>query len=123
MIPGGLLDNIGLQREGFQLRRNICLKLAENRADVEPFLAGDFGSYLHHMATEGVWGGEPELAMAVKVIKRPILVYRIEKSGLFSGSQLQLLKSSEYGVDSSVEVPPVCILFNNSHYDCLIPRR
>lgn len=66
------MDNIGLQREGFQLRRNICLKLAENRADVEPFLAGDFGSYLHHMATEGVWGGEPELAMAVKV---PVLCF------------------------------------------------
>jgi len=65
--PGELLDHLCLQRNGFQLRRNICLMLVKHRGDVEPFLAGDFESYLHHMATEGVWGGEPELAMAVKV--------------------------------------------------------
>lgn len=117
---GELLDNLGLQRSGFQLRRNICLMLVKHRGDVEPFLAGDFESYLHHMATEGVWGGEPELAMAVKVVERPILVYRVVKSSLFSGSQLQ--KSSEYGVDSFKDVPPVCILFDSSHYDSLLPK-
>ena len=57
----------------------------------------------------------------MQVIERPILVYRIEKKGILSGSQL--LKSSEYGADSFVEVPPACILFNDSHYDCLLSKR
>jgi hypothetical protein len=73
--PGELLDNLGLQRSGFQLRRNICLMLVKHRGDVEPFLAGDFESYLHHMATEGVWGGEPELAMAVKVYLNCLILF------------------------------------------------
>lgn len=29
----------------------------KNRVNLEPFIAGDFDAYLHHMATEGTWGG------------------------------------------------------------------
>ena len=31
--------------------------LDKHRVDLEPFIAGDFDAYLHHMAVEGVWGG------------------------------------------------------------------
>lgn len=61
--------------------------------------------------------GEPELAMAVKVIGRPILIYRTSGASFFSK---ELVKASEYGVDGFVSVPPVCLLYDSMHYDSLL---
>lgn len=54
--------------------------------------------------------------MATKALKQPILVYRLVKSGLLSS---KLGKTSEYGADDFAGVPPICLLYNNNHYDLL----
>ena len=56
-IAGKLLTGRQLSEKGFELRRAVCFMLDKHRADLEPFIAGDFDAYLHHMAIEGVWGG------------------------------------------------------------------
>lgn len=63
--------------------------------------------------------GEPELAMAAKVVERPILVYQTSSMSIFSR---QLKKTSEYGVDEFPNVPPICVLFADYHYDSLLTK-
>ena len=57
--------------------------------------------------------------MAVKITKRPILVYRTSGSKFFSK---ELVKASEYGVQDFEAVPPICLLFDNMHYDSLLAK-
>ena len=98
-----------------------------------------FHAYLDAMATEGTWGGEPELSVAPEALGRPVCVYSrardvslsngksIEKGGgdfglsnLFFGDDI--VKVSEYGVDGFAEgdVAPICLLFGGLHYDLLL---
>ena len=57
--------------------------------------------------------------MAAKVTKRPILVYKTSGSSIFSK---KLAKASQYGIDDYQNVPPICILFGDYHYDSLLAK-
>ena len=57
--------------------------------------------------------------MAARCLQRPVLVYMTTKAGLLGS---ELVKSSAYGIDDYPGVPPVCLLFNNSHYDTLLAK-
>lgn len=52
-----LLSGGELHQQGYELRRAVCYMMDKHREDIEPFIGGDFEAYLHHMASEGVWGG------------------------------------------------------------------
>ena len=43
------------------LRQAICEQLQDRKADVEPFLAGDFAAYVRRMESEATWGGKVQL--------------------------------------------------------------
>lgn len=58
--------------------------------------------------------------MAIKCIERPILVYGRVKHSLFGDS---LSKTSDYGVVEYPDIPPVCVLFDNYHYDTLLVKK
>ncbi|KAF5832748.1 hypothetical protein DUNSADRAFT_11267, partial [Dunaliella salina] len=62
------------------LRLKVVQELSVHKEFMEPFIAGitdNWGEYLQRMADPNVWGGEPELVMAVNVIRRPITVHHI----------------------------------------------
>uniref|UniRef100_A0A383VKG3 Ubiquitin thioesterase OTU n=1 Tax=Tetradesmus obliquus TaxID=3088 RepID=A0A383VKG3_TETOB len=85
--------------------------------DMEPFLPGiadDFDDYLAKMAQPGVWGGEPELLMASRVLQRPIAVYQ----AAWGGPQYILT----YGEEFEIAAAPMHLLWSGSHYDLLLPQ-
>ncbi|CAL8470555.1 g10097 [Coccomyxa elongata] len=114
---GSLLGRRQLFEAGFDLRREVCAEMVRRREDIEPFIPGVFDAYVSNMSLEGIWGGEPELAVAIHCIQRPIIVYKEVKSGLL-GKDLE--KVSEYGADQYPRVSPVCLLFSGFHYDLLM---
>ncbi|EIE22932.1 hypothetical protein COCSUDRAFT_83704 [Coccomyxa subellipsoidea C-169] len=87
--------------------------MVRRKEEIEPFIPGVFDAYVSNMSLEGIWGGEPELAVAIHCIRRPIIV----KSGIF-GKDLE--KVSEYGAQEYPGVSPVCLLFSGCHYDLLM---
>ncbi|BDA45848.1 probable OVARIAN TUMOR DOMAIN-containing deubiquitinating enzyme 4 [Coccomyxa sp. Obi] len=114
---GSLLSRRELFEAGFDLRREVCAEMVRRREDIEPFIPGLFDAYVSNMSLEGIWGGEPELAVAIHCIQRPIVVYKEVKSGLL-GKDLE--KVSEYGAEQYPGVSPVCLLFSGFHYDLLM---
>ncbi|KAK9904217.1 hypothetical protein WJX75_007060 [Coccomyxa subellipsoidea] len=101
---GALLSGRELFEEGFGLRREVCAEMVRRREEIEPFIPGLFDAYVSNMSLEGIWGGEPELAVAIHCIQRPIIVYKEVKSGIF-GKDLE--KVSEYGAQEYPGVSPV----------------
>ena len=57
--------------------------------------------------------------MAAKVTERPILVYKTQGLSIISK---KLAKASQYGIDEYKNIPPICILFGNYHYDSLLAK-
>lgn len=55
---GELLSGQALLREGFAVRREVCVMLEKHRGEIEPFIPGDFRAYVSYMASDGVWGGK-----------------------------------------------------------------
>uniref|UniRef100_A0A383VJM8 Ubiquitin thioesterase OTU n=1 Tax=Tetradesmus obliquus TaxID=3088 RepID=A0A383VJM8_TETOB len=99
------------------LRQAVVEELRKNREDMEPFLPGiadDFDDYLAKMAQPGVWGGEPELLMASRVLQRPIAVYQ----AAWGGPQYILT----YGEEFEIAAAPMHLLWSGSHYDLLLPQ-
>lgn len=101
-----------------RLRRDVVEQLRSSRSDIEPFIPGiiegteDFESYLERMSRPATWGGEPELAMAVKVLKRPIAVYQPTMTGQ---PQHIITYGNEY------DEAPMHVLWSGAHYDLMIP--
>lgn len=101
-----------------KLRADVVERLRESRSDIEPFIPGivegreSFDAYLARMARPSTWGGEPELAMAVQVLQRPIAVY----SPAPQGPQHIIT----YGTELKKETP-MHVLWSGNHYDLLIP--
>lgn len=99
------------------LRQAVVEELRKNREDMEPFLPGiadDFDDYLAKMAQPGVWGGEPELLMASRVLQRPIAVYQ----AAWGGPQYILT----YGEEFEIAAAPMHLLWSGAHYDLLLPQ-
>jgi len=81
---------------------------------VEPFIDRDFDAYVSKMAADGVWGGEPEIAMAAYVLELPVRVYSLR------GPAVSLV--NEYGGDYSAASGgrAVSLFFHGAgHYDLL----
>ncbi|KAI8475999.1 MAG: hypothetical protein J3K34DRAFT_402622 [Monoraphidium minutum] len=101
-----------------KLRADVVEELRAGRSDIEPFIPGivegleSFDGYLARMARPGTWGGEPELAMAVKVLRRPIAVYSPEPGG----PQHIITYGEEFAKE-----PAMHVLWSGAHYDLLIP--
>ncbi|KAK9826106.1 hypothetical protein WJX81_004241 [Elliptochloris bilobata] len=112
---GRPLERDALLHDGYKLRQDVCEAMLARREDIAPFIVGRIDVYVDNMMREGSWGGEPELAVAADLLKRPVLVYRL--SGLF-GSDLE--KVSEYGVGKGTDAPPICLLYSGNHYDLLL---
>ncbi|KAG1661692.1 hypothetical protein FOA52_001969 [Chlamydomonas sp. UWO 241] len=101
------------------LRKAVVAELFKRRADIEPFIPGilegdtTFDAYLERMSHPSAWGGEPEMVMAVNVVRMPINVWRITQAGA------ELIVS--YG-DEMVGVPRINLLWHSAgHYDLLVP--
>jgi len=95
------------------LRAAIVKELVAKRSEIEPFVAGitdDWDEYVKRMADPGVWGGEPEMVMAVNVIRHPLTVYRT-----VSGSVEPIVT---YGGDLPGKV--IHLLWSGAHYDLLL---
>ncbi|GBF95281.1 hypothetical protein Rsub_08312 [Raphidocelis subcapitata] len=101
-----------------QLRAGVVERLRACQSDIEPFIPGivdgveSFDAYCDRMARPGTWGGEPELAMAIHVLGRPI--------GVWSPGPGGPSHIITYGEESFTE-PPLHVLWSGSHYDLLIP--
>mmetsp|Transcript_14638 Transcript_14638/g.38814 ORF Transcript_14638/g.38814 Transcript_14638/m.38814 type:complete len:236 (+) Transcript_14638:45-752(+) len=98
------------------LRLKVVQELSRNKEFMEPFIAGitdNWEGYLQRMADPNVWGGEPELVMAVNVIRRPITVHHI-----VDGAATPIVTyGEELGMAQAVH-----LLWSTVHYDLLIPE-
>lgn len=111
------------------LRGKVCDELERRKDDFAPFIdvdeAGSYEAYVSRMRWPGTWGGEPELAVAARLLGRPIAVHM--QRG-FGGDLEQVSQYShvEDGSDSSEksngkEPTHVPLLFHGAgHYDLLI---
>ncbi|KAG2493949.1 hypothetical protein HYH03_007879 [Edaphochlamys debaryana] len=98
------------------LRLAVVAELRKRREEMEPFLPGiaaDFEEYCQRMSLPMAWGGEPEMAMAVHVIRRPITVYHV------TGSGVEPIVT--YGDQLLGSVPAISLLWSGAHYDLLLP--
>ena len=113
--PG--LDGRGEARRADELRAAAVAELRRRRAEVAPFVDGDFDAYLARMAHPGTWGGEPELMALAHVVRAVLAVHLASPAGP------QLL--SEYGypeyAGAQGACPPIHLLYSGGvHYDLLV---
>ncbi|EEC84950.1 hypothetical protein OsI_32168 [Oryza sativa Indica Group] len=96
------------------LRKKVCDALEKECADKPWLVEGDCHSYIKEMRKPHVWGGEIEISMASHVLKMPITVFVVEKTG---GLRVFTKYGKEYGRNA------IQVLFDgNGHYDVLSLR-
>ena len=94
-----------------KLRYDVVAQLRSSAGFVEGFLDEPLEAYASRMGTSGVWGGEPELAMASIVMDSRIDVYSMH---------LELISSydlSDNKADSKAVLP--LLYYQDLHYDAL----
>ncbi|KAK9812210.1 hypothetical protein WJX73_004320 [Symbiochloris irregularis] len=95
-----------------RLRQAVCAELVRQKDMMEPFI-GDVEPYARTMSRQGVWGGEPELAMASRCLKRRIHVFQPDVAGLQA--------IAKYGEDFHPDTAPITLLYNGiNHYDLML---
>jgi len=94
-----------------KLRHDVVAQLRSSADFVEGFLDEPLEAYAARMQTPGVWGGEPELAMASIVMDSRIDVY---------STHLELISSYDLSDDkvASKAVLPL-LYYQDLHYDAL----
>lgn len=111
------------------LRNKICEFLLEKKTHFSAFIdsdeigGGSFENYVENMRHERTFGGEPELAAAVDVIKRPISIFKMDPL------KKEIALVSEYACSDDVKKPgnwPVPLVYHaggpqSGHYDLLAP--
>jgi len=104
-------------KAAMNLRLAVVNELRNRQEEMAPFIAGitdDWEGYLARMASPAAWGGEPEMVMAVNIIKRPITVYRL------SGGSVEPVVT--YGEELAAGgLAPISVLWSGAHYDLLLP--
>jgi OTU domain-containing protein 6 len=96
------------------LRAAVCEELLRRQGEMEPFIDDDFAAYVQDMRQASTWGGEPELAMSVHVLQRPVAVYT-------ATAQDTLFLLSRYGEDEYAGQQDVALFFHGAgHYDLLL---
>lgn len=55
-----------------QLRQIVADYLKEHRTEFEPFIETDYDVYCEKLAKENTWGGQVELQICAKILKRSI---------------------------------------------------
>lgn len=105
------------------LRRNVVAELARRRMEIEPFIPGildgdvTFEAYLARMSHPAAWGGEPEMVMAVNVLRRPIVVWRLVEGN----AEKIVTYGEELDVSSGAAIN---LLWHRlGHYDLLVMKR
>jgi OTU domain-containing protein 6 len=97
------------------LRSAVCDELERRRDELAPFIDGDFAAYVAQIRQPRAWGGEPELAAAPHVLRRPVSVFSPPRG---RGGALELV--SRYGGDEYGAAPDAAVLFHGGgHYDAL----
>jgi OTU domain-containing protein 6 len=98
------------------LRAAVCDELERRRDELAPFIDGDFDAYVARMRQPRAWGGEPELAAAAHVLRRPVSVFSQPRG---RGGALELV--SRYSGDKYAS-PDAAVLFygGGGHYDALV---
>mmetsp|Transcript_51067 Transcript_51067/g.81584 ORF Transcript_51067/g.81584 Transcript_51067/m.81584 type:complete len:197 (-) Transcript_51067:42-632(-) len=92
------------------LRAKAVAELVKNRKELAWAIEGSFNSYVRKMSRLGEWGGEPELLMLSKVLKRPIEVYMLTPN---------LKKVQTYGQEFKTKT--IRVLFHGyGHYSALV---
>jgi hypothetical protein len=112
------------------LRNTICDALLHRKDHFSLFIdsdesrGGSFENYVENMRRERTFGGEPELAAAADVLKRPISIFQVDPL------KQEIALVSEYTCSSeSVEKPgdwPIPLVYHaagpqSGHYDLLAP--
>jgi len=104
----------------FNLRQAVVQELMNRRSEIEPFIPGivdegiSFEEYLQRMSNPAAWGGEPEMVMAVNVVRHPITVWR-----LLRGRAEAIVTYGE-----ELAAPHINLLWHEAgHYDLLVVER
>ena len=106
-----------------QLRKQTVRYLNDHRGDdisgmtlkqlIETDPGVTFSNYVNNMKSSTEWGGGPEIFAMSRILKRSILVYSKDDSGMKLISSLGEYKGSK--------LKPIRLLYSgSSHYDCLV---
>lgn len=113
-----------------QLRIDAVQFMCLNKATFENFIDGDFEEYLDAMKENHEWGGEVELSAIARLKRRPVHVYRRERTACVCAAgapacacleqidRFAIFKTYPSGAEACTNA--ISLLFHGRHYDALL---